>query len=106
MAPPLKYVVHSSDVGLRPARLHAKATASSPRGNGPSVESGAVEVPTGVEAGLATRLEEEVVPDRRPGPRGYTVLDHPARPYRLSVEAVANWGETSAHLPQACTYGD
>ena len=44
--------------------------------------------------------------DSRPGPRGYTVLDHPAKPCRLSVEAVANWGETSAHLPQACTYGD
>ena len=40
-------------------------------------------------------------------PRGpYTVLDHPSRPCHLSEEAVANWGETSAHLPQACTYGD
>ena len=38
--------------------------------------------------------------------RGYTVLDHPSEPCRLSVEAVANWGETSAHLPQACTYGE
>ena len=37
---------------------------------------------------------------------GYTVLDHPSEPCRLSVEAVANWGETSAHLPQACTYGE
>jgi hypothetical protein len=44
--------------------------------------------------------------DTRPGPRGYTVLDHPAKPCSLSVKAVANWGETSAHLPQACTYGD
>jgi hypothetical protein len=42
----------------------------------------------------------------RPGPLGYTVLDHPAKPCNLSVEAVANWGETSAHLPQACTYDD
>jgi hypothetical protein len=36
---------------------------------------------------------------------GYTTLDHPALPCHLSVEAVANWGETSAHLPLACTYG-
>jgi hypothetical protein len=36
----------------------------------------------------------------------YTDLDHPSEPCRLSVEAVANWGETSAHLPQACTYGE
>ena len=36
----------------------------------------------------------------------YTTLDHPALPCRLSVEAVANWGETSAHLPQACTYDE
>jgi hypothetical protein len=36
----------------------------------------------------------------------YTVLDHPSKPCRLSVEAVANWGETSAHLPQACTYDE
>ena len=35
----------------------------------------------------------------------YTVLDHPSKPCHLSLEAVANWGETSAHLPQACTYG-
>jgi hypothetical protein len=45
-----------------------------------------------------------LVDDSRPGPRGYTVLHHPAKPCNLSVEAVANWGETSAHLPQACTY--
>ena len=44
--------------------------------------------------------------DSRPGPGAYTVLDHPAKPCRLSVEAVANWGETSSHLPQACTYDD
>ena len=45
--------------------------------------------------------------ERRDVPSGsptYTVLDHPAKACRLSVEAVANWGETSAHLPQACTY--
>jgi hypothetical protein len=36
----------------------------------------------------------------------YTVLDHPSKPCNLSVEAVANWGETSAHLPQACTYDE
>ena len=42
--------------------------------------------------------------DARTGSGGYTVLDHPSKPCRLSVEAVANWGETSAHLPQACTY--
>ena len=35
----------------------------------------------------------------------YTTLDHPALPCNLSEEAVANWGETSAHLPLACTYG-
>ncbi len=35
----------------------------------------------------------------------YTTYDHPALPCHLSEEAVANWGETSAHLPQACTYG-
>ena len=35
----------------------------------------------------------------------YTTLDHPSLPCNLSEEAVANWGETSAHLPQACTYG-
>ena len=35
----------------------------------------------------------------------YTTLDHPSLPCSLSEEAVANWGETSAHLPQACTYG-
>ena len=38
--------------------------------------------------------------------KGYTVLDHPSLPCNLSVEAVANWGETSAHLPQACTYDE
>ena len=37
---------------------------------------------------------------------GYTVLDHPSKPCNLSIEAVANWGETSAHLPQACTYDE
>ena len=36
----------------------------------------------------------------------YTTLDHPALPCNLSEEAVANWGETSAHLPQACTYDE
>jgi len=35
----------------------------------------------------------------------YTTLDHPSLPCHLSEEAVANWGETSTHLPQACTYG-
>ena len=35
----------------------------------------------------------------------YTTSDHPSLPCNLSEEAVANWGETSAHLPQACTYG-
>ena len=35
----------------------------------------------------------------------YTTLDHPSLPCNLSEESVANWGETSAHLPQACTYG-
>jgi hypothetical protein len=35
----------------------------------------------------------------------YTTLDHPSLPCNLSEEAVATWGETSAHLPQACTYG-
>jgi hypothetical protein len=35
----------------------------------------------------------------------YTTLDHPSLPCHLSEEAVANWGETSAHLPLACTYG-
>ena len=35
----------------------------------------------------------------------FTTLDHPSSPCHLSEEAVANWGETSAHLPQACTYG-
>ena len=44
--------------------------------------------------------------DVRTGSGGYTVLDHPAKPCRLSVAAVANWGETSAHLPQACTYDE
>ena len=36
----------------------------------------------------------------------YTTLDHPALPCNLSEEAVANWGETSAHLPLACTYDE
>ena len=40
------------------------------------------------------------------GSPSYTVLDHPSKPCNLSVEAVANWGETSAHLPLACTYGE
>jgi hypothetical protein len=35
---------------------------------------------------------------------GYTTLDHPSLPCNLSEEAVANWGETSAHLPLACMY--
>jgi hypothetical protein len=34
----------------------------------------------------------------------YTTFDHPSLPCNLSEEAVANWGETSAHLPLACTY--
>ena len=38
--------------------------------------------------------------------RSYTTLDHPALPCNLSEEAVANWGETSAHLPLACTYDE
>jgi hypothetical protein len=38
--------------------------------------------------------------------KSYTTLDHPSLPCHLSVEAVANWGETSAHLPQACTYDE
>jgi hypothetical protein len=36
----------------------------------------------------------------------YTTLDHPSLPCNLSEEAVANWGETSAHLPLACTYDE
>ena len=36
--------------------------------------------------------------------RDPSVSSHPPLPCNLSVEAVANWGETSAHLPQACTY--
>jgi hypothetical protein len=36
----------------------------------------------------------------------YTTLDHPALPCNLSEEAVANCGETSAHLPLACTYDE
>jgi hypothetical protein len=36
----------------------------------------------------------------------YTTLDHPALPCNLSEEAVANWGETSAHMPLACTYDE
>ena len=36
----------------------------------------------------------------------YTTLDHPPLPCNLSEEAVANWGETSAHLPLACTYDE
>ena len=43
--------------------------------------------------------------DLRSGTPTYTVLDHPAKACHLSVQAVANWGETSAHLPQACRYG-
>lgn len=35
----------------------------------------------------------------------YPTLDHPSLPCNLSEEAVANWGETSEHLPLACTYG-
>ena len=42
--------------------------------------------------------------DTRPSSHEYTVLDHPSKPCNLSVEAVANWGETSTHLPLACTY--
>ena len=34
-----------------------------------------------------------------------SAMDHPARACHLSKDAVANWGETSAHLPAACTYG-
>jgi hypothetical protein len=34
----------------------------------------------------------------------YTTLDHPALPCHLSEADVANWGETSAHLPLACGY--
>jgi hypothetical protein len=34
-----------------------------------------------------------------------SVMNHPARACHLSKQAVANWGETSAHLPAACTYG-
>ncbi|MFZ2016475.1 MAG: hypothetical protein WAV00_21865 [Nocardioides sp.] len=34
----------------------------------------------------------------------YTTLNHPALPCHLSKADVANWGETSAHLPLACTY--
>ena len=37
---------------------------------------------------------------------GYTTMDHPSLPCNLSEEAVANWGETSAHLPLACTYDE
>jgi hypothetical protein len=36
----------------------------------------------------------------------YTTFDHPSLPCNLSEGAVANWGETSAHLPLACTYGE
>jgi hypothetical protein len=36
----------------------------------------------------------------------YTTYDHPSLPCNLSEEAVANWGETSAHLPLACTYDE
>ena len=42
--------------------------------------------------------------DAEPVLHEYTALDHPSKPCNLSVEAVANWGETSTHLPQACTY--
>ena len=33
----------------------------------------------------------------------YTVLDHPSSACHLSEADVANWGETSAHLPLACS---
>ena len=58
-------------------------------------------------AGTAQAFGQETFdrPDAGTG-RSYTVLDHPSEPCHLSEEAVANWGETSAHLPQACTYGD
>ena len=58
-------------------------------------------------AGTTQAFGLDVV-DRRTSGYGpsYTVLDHPSKPCNLSVEAVANWGETSAHLPLACTYGE
>lgn len=37
--------------------------------------------------------------------RGFTARDHSSQPCRLSERDVANWGETSAHLPQACSDG-
>jgi hypothetical protein len=36
------------------------------------------------------------------GTDGSTTRNHAGQPCRLSERAVANWGETSAHLPQAC----
>jgi hypothetical protein len=37
---------------------------------------------------------------------GYDTLHHPSMPCHLSAEAVADWSDTSPHLPLACTYGD
>ena len=37
--------------------------------------------------------------------RGSTTRDHSSQPCHLSESAVANWGETSTHLPQACNDG-
>ncbi len=53
-------------------------------------------------AGVAVLLSSAA----RPSAHSYTTLDHPSLPCNLSEEAVANWGETSAHLPLACTYDE
>jgi hypothetical protein len=37
--------------------------------------------------------------------RGSATRDHSSQPCRLSARDVANWGETSTHLPQACSDG-
>jgi hypothetical protein len=57
-------------------------------------------------AGLVAVLSLTNGPAHAGKPTGYTTRDHPSLPCNLSETAVANWGETSAHLPLACTYDE
>jgi hypothetical protein len=57
-------------------------------------------------AGIVAVLSLVGGPAQAGKPTGYTTLDHPSLPCNLSEQAVANWGETSAHLPLACTYDE
>lgn len=55
-----------------------------------------------IAAPVTVGIASLVSGDAATGTDGSTTRNHAGQPCRLSETAVDNWGETSAHLPQAC----